>query len=159
MSENTESENTENTTETETATATATEILPSDKKPISLGTGRRKAATARVYFRHGTGQVTINGRSFEDYFPRATSRMDMESPFILTETEGKYDVFVNVKGGGLTGQAGAVRHGITRALIALDESHRPVLKAAGFVTRDARRVERKKYGQPGARRRFQFSKR
>ena len=155
------SENTENTTETvtETATDTATGTLPVDKHPISRGTGRRKAATARVYFRHGTGQVTINGRSFEDYFPRATSRMDMESPFILTETEGQYDVFVNVKGGGLTGQAGAVRHGITRALIALDESYRPVLKAAGFVTRDARRVERKKYGQPGARRRFQFSKR
>jgi small subunit ribosomal protein S9 len=85
--------------------------------------------------------------------------MDMVSPFVLTETEGKYDVQVNVKGGGLTGQAGAVRHGIIRALIALDESHRPTLKAAGFVTRDARRVERKKYGQPGARRRFQFSKR
>ena len=83
----------------------------------------------------------------------------MESPFVLTETEGQFDVFINVKGGGLTGQAGAVRHGITRALIALDESYRPVLKAAGFVTRDARRVERKKYGQPGARRRFQFSKR
>ena len=147
------SENTENTTETATGT------LPGDNHPIARGTGRRKAATARVYFRHGTGKITVNGRSFEEYFPRATSRMDMESPFALTETEGQFDVFVNVKGGGLTGQAGAVRHGITRALIALDEAHRPVLKAAGFVTRDARRVERKKYGQPGARRRFQFSKR
>jgi small subunit ribosomal protein S9 len=85
--------------------------------------------------------------------------MDMVSPLVLTETEGQFDIYVNVKGGGLTGQAGAVRHGITRALLALNESHRPVLKAAGFVTRDARRVERKKYGQPGARRRFQFSKR
>ena len=85
--------------------------------------------------------------------------MDMVSPFSLTDTEGQFDVTVNVRGGGLTGQAGAVRHGITRALIALSETYRPVLKAAGFVTRDARRVERKKYGQPGARRRFQFSKR
>jgi small subunit ribosomal protein S9 len=153
MSENTETE----TPIVETVEPTA--ILPTDKNPISRGTGRRKAATARVYFRHGTGNITINGREFADYFPRATSRMDMESPFSLTETEGQYDVYVNVKGGGLTGQAGAVRHGITRALIALDESYRPVLKAAGFVTRDARRVERKKYGQPGARRRFQFSKR
>jgi small subunit ribosomal protein S9 len=85
--------------------------------------------------------------------------MDMMSPFDLTETGGQYDVVVNVKGGGLTGQAGAVRHGITRALILLNADYRPVLKAAGFVTRDARRVERKKYGQPGARRRFQFSKR
>ena len=150
------SENTETPT-TETVVPTAT--LPADNHPISRGTGRRKAATARVYFRHGTGKIVINGRDFADYFPRATSRMDMESPFVLTETEGQYDVYVNVKGGGLTGQAGAVRHGITRALIALDEAHRPVLKAAGFVTRDARRVERKKYGQPGARRRFQFSKR
>ena len=143
------------TPETEAPTAT----LPSGNKPICHGTGRRKAATARVYFRHGTGKIVVNGRDFADYFPRATARMDMESPFSLTNTEGQYDVTINVKGGGLTGQAGAVRHGITRALIALDEAHRPVLKAAGFVTRDARRVERKKYGQPGARRRFQFSKR
>lgn len=149
------SENTENTTETAAPTAT----LPGGQHPIARGTGRRKAATARVYFRPGTGKITVNGRSFEDYFPRATSRMDMESPFVLTETEGQFDVFVNVKGGGLTGQAGAVRHGITRALIAVSEDYRSVLKAAGYVTRDARRVERKKYGQPGARRRFQFSKR
>ena len=149
------SENTETITETAAPAAT----LPGDNRPICNGTGRRKAATARVYFRHGTGKVTINGREFEEYFPRATARMDMMSPFELTETEGQYDVSVNVKGGGLTGQSGAVRHGITRALIALNPDHRPVLKAAGFVTRDARRVERKKYGQPGARRRFQFSKR
>jgi small subunit ribosomal protein S9 len=152
MSENQE-------TQTPEVTSVPTATLPSDNQPICRGTGRRKAATARVYFRHGTGKITVNGRTFEDYFPRATSRMDMESPFALTETEGQYDVFVNVRGGGLTGQAGAVRHGITRALIALNEAYRPVLKAAGFVTRDARRVERKKYGQPGARRRFQFSKR
>ena len=152
MSENQE-------TQTPEVTSVPTATLPSDNQPICRGTGRRKAATARVYFRHGTGKVTVNGRSFEDYFPRATARMDMMSPFELTETEGQYDVHVNVKGGGLTGQAGAVRHGITRALIALNPDHRPVLKAAGFVTRDARRVERKKYGQPGARRRFQFSKR
>ena len=151
MSENTETPTTE--------TAEPTAILPTDNNPISHGTGRRKAATARVYLRHGTGNIVINGREFADYFPRATSRMDMESPFVLTETEGQYDVYVNVKGGGLTGQAGAVRHGITRALMSFNEEFRPVLKSAGFVTRDARRVERKKYGQPGARRRFQFSKR
>jgi small subunit ribosomal protein S9 len=124
-----------------------------------LGTGRRKSATARVYLRRGTGQITINGREFDVYFPRATARMDMCSPFDHTETVGQFDVVVNVKGGGLTGQAGAVRHGITRALMEFNPDFRPVLKAIGFVTRDARRVERKKYGQPGARRRFQFSKR
>lgn len=152
------SENTENT-ETTVESAAPTATLPTSSAPVSQGTGRRKSATARVYLRHGNGQITVNGRAFEDYFPRATSRMDMVSPMVLTETEGKFDVNINVKGGGLTGQAGAVRHGITRALLALNESHRPVLKAAGFVTRDARSVERKKYGQPGARRRFQFSKR
>jgi small subunit ribosomal protein S9 len=124
-----------------------------------LGTGRRKSATARVYLRRGTGQITINGREFDVHFPRATARMDMCSPFDHTETVGQFDVVVNVKGGGLTGQAGAVRHGITRALMEFNPEFRPVLKAIGFVTRDARRVERKKYGQPGARRRFQFSKR
>ena len=124
-----------------------------------LGTGRRKSATARVYLRRGTGKITVNGREFEVYFPRATARMDMCSPFDHTETVGQFDVVVNVKGGGLTGQAGAVRHGITRALMVFNPEFRPVLKAIGFVTRDARRVERKKYGQPGARRRFQFSKR
>jgi small subunit ribosomal protein S9 len=124
-----------------------------------LGTGRRKSATARVYLRKGNGKVVINGREFAEYFPRATSRMDMERPFELTDSVDQFDVVVNVSGGGLTGQAGAVRHGITRALMSYNEDFRPVLKAAGFVTRDARRVERKKYGQPGARRRFQFSKR
>jgi small subunit ribosomal protein S9 len=124
-----------------------------------LGTGRRKSAVARVYLRKGSGKIIINGRSFDEYFPRATARMDMESPFELTETVEQFDVIVNVNGGGLTGQAGAVRHGITRALMSFNEDFRPVLKSAGFVTRDARRVERKKYGQPGARRRFQFSKR
>lgn len=121
-----------------------------------LGTGRRKSATARVYLRKGNGKVVINGREFAEYFPRATSRMDMERPFELTDSVDQFDVVVNVSGGGLTGQAGAVRHGITRALMSYNEDFRPVLKAAGFVTRDARRVERKKYGQPGARRRFQF---
>jgi small subunit ribosomal protein S9 len=124
-----------------------------------LGTGRRKSATARVYLCKGNGKVVINGREFAEYFPRATSRMDMERPFELTDSVDQFDVVVNVSGGGLTGQAGAVRHGITRALMSYNEDFRPVLKAAGFVTRDARRVERKKYGQPGARRRFQFSKR
>jgi len=124
-----------------------------------IGVGRRKSATARVYLRPGTGKIVINKRDFEEYFPRATARMDIVRPLELAEKIGELDVVVNVRGGGLTGQAGAVRHGITRALLELNPDFRPVLKAAGFVTRDARRVERKKYGQPGARAHFQFSKR
>ena len=124
-----------------------------------IGVGRRKSATARVYLRPGTGEIVINKRDFEEYFPRATARMDIVRPLELAEKIGELDVVVNVRGGGLTGQAGAVRHGITRALLELNPDFRPVLKAAGFVTRDARRVERKKYGQPGARAHFQFSKR
>lgn len=121
--------------------------------------GRRKSAVARVYLRPGTGSVTINHRPIETYFVRPTSRQLVLAPFVLTETEGKFDVVINVRGGGLSGQAGAVRHGITRALMEFDPELRGALKRAGFVTRDARRVERKKYGQPGARKRFQFSKR
>jgi len=124
-----------------------------------IGVGRRKSATARVYIRPGTGKITINKREFEEYFPRATARMDIVRPLELAEKIGELDVVVNVRGGGLTGQAGAVRHGITRALLELNPELRGVLKAAGFVTRDARKVERKKYGQPGARAHFQFSKR
>ncbi|MBU0553701.1 30S ribosomal protein S9 [Myxococcota bacterium] len=121
--------------------------------------GRRKAAVARIYLRPGTGQITVNGRSFEDYFPRETGRMVIMQPFALTETLEQFDLIINVRGGGQSGQAGAVRHGITRALMAYNGELRGALKKAGFVTRDAREVERKKYGRPGARKRFQFSKR
>ncbi|NMO19022.1 30S ribosomal protein S9 [Pyxidicoccus fallax] len=122
-------------------------------------TGRRKEATARVWLRPGTGQVTINGREINDYFGRETSKMVLNQPLEILEQKGKIDVTVNVKGGGLSGQAGAIRHGIARALCSFNPEFRPALKKAGFLTRDARAVERKKYGQPGARRRFQFSKR
>lgn len=121
--------------------------------------GRRKTSVARVYLRPGTGIIVVNKRGFEDYFPRATSRMNILQPFELTETFGKYNVLINVRGGGLSGQAGAVRHAITRALIEAEPELRGLLKRAGLVTRDARAVERKKYGQAGARARFQFSKR
>ncbi len=121
--------------------------------------GRRKTSVARVYLRPGTGTITVNGRTFEDYFPRATSRMQILQPFELAQNTGQFDVLVNVSGGGQTGQAGAVRHAITRALMLFDIGLRGALKRAGFVTRDARAVERKKYGRAGARKRFQFSKR
>ncbi len=122
-------------------------------------TGRRKEAVARVYLRPGSGKITVNKRDVEDYFPRESLKMVLRQPLEISEHSDKWDILVNVTGGGLSGQAGAVRHGITRALIEADASVRPALKKAGFVTRDARRVERKKYGQPGARKRFQFSKR
>ncbi len=122
-------------------------------------TGRRKEAVARVWLRPGSGKIVVNRRDVETYFPRETLKMVMRQPLELTEQEGKWDILVNVGGGGLSGQAGAIRHGITRALMRADIGLRPTLKKAGFVTRDARRVERKKYGQPGARKRFQFSKR
>lgn len=122
-------------------------------------TGRRKASVARVWLRPGTGKFVVNRRDIEVYFPRETLKMVLRQPLEITEQEGKWDILVNVHGGGLSGQAGAIRHGITRALMSSDSGLRPVLKKAGFVTRDSRRVERKKYGQPGARKRFQFSKR
>ncbi len=122
-------------------------------------TGRRKAAIARIYLRPGTGIIKVNGRDFENYFPQPISRMQILQPFELTETTSQFDVLVNVCGGGSTGQAGAVRLGLTRALMEYNPEFRGVLKKAGFVTRDAREVERKKYGRPGARKRFQFSKR
>lgn len=124
--------------------------------------GKRKNAIARVYLRpraSETGTIRINDRSFEDYFPRPTARMIIMQPLELTQTAGAYDIYINVHGGGLSGQAGAVRHGISRALLLVDPAYRPVLKKAGFLTRDAREVERKKYGLAGARRRFQYSKR
>ena len=122
-------------------------------------TGRRKEAVARVYLRPGTGKITVNKRPIDEYFGRQTLKMIIRQPLELTEMSAKWDIVVNVTGGGLSGQAGAVRHGISRALLEADADLRPPLKKGGFLTRDARRVERKKYGQPGARKRFQFSKR
>ena len=124
-----------------------------------VATGRRKEAVARVYLRPGSGKITINKRDIEVYFPRATLKMLIRAPFEMIEQETKWDVKVNVVGGGLSGQAGAIRHAITRALSLADPDVRPPLKKAGFLTRDPRAVERKKYGKPGARKRFQFSKR
>jgi small subunit ribosomal protein S9 len=123
------------------------------------GTGRRKTSTARVYLRPGAGEVKINRKSFEQYFPNETLRMIIRQPLTLTETTTKFDILVNVDGGGPSGQAGAIRHGITRALMEFNGDLRPALKHAGLVTRDPRIKERKKYGQKGARKRFQFSKR
>ena len=123
------------------------------------GTGRRKTSTARVYLRPGAGEVKINRKSFEQYFPNETLRMIIRQPLTLTETTTKFDILVNVDGGGPAGQAGAIRHGITRALMEFNADLRPALKHAGLVTRDPRIKERKKYGQKGARKRFQFSKR
>jgi small subunit ribosomal protein S9 len=124
-----------------------------------LGTGRRKTSIARVRLSSGSGKVTVNGRAFETYFPTDSLRMVVQQPLTLTGTADKFDVRVNVTGGGPTGQAGAVRHGIARALLLADANFRPSLKAQGLLTRDPRMKERKKYGQPGARKRFQFSKR
>lgn len=123
------------------------------------GTGRRKTSTARVYLRPGTGEIKINRKTFEQYFPNQALRMIIRQPLTLTDTSGKFDIVVNVAGGGPAGQAGAVRHGITRALMEFNGDLRPALKGAGLVTRDPRAKERKKYGQKGARKRFQFSKR
>lgn len=121
--------------------------------------GRRKTAVARIFLRPGTGKISVNQREVEDYFGRATSRMVMRQALVLTNQSSAFDIYVNVRGGGLSGQAGAIRHGISRALQLFDASLRGPLKKAGFLTRDARMVERKKYGQAGARARFQFSKR
>jgi small subunit ribosomal protein S9 len=123
------------------------------------GTGRRKSATARVYLRAGGGDFTINRKAFDTYFPNETLRMIIRQPLQLTETGAKFDILINVRGGGPAGQAGAIRHGITRALLEYNADLRPALKQAGLITRDPRIKERKKYGQKGARKRFQFSKR
>ncbi|MBN3563440.1 MULTISPECIES: 30S ribosomal protein S9 [Aliamphritea] len=123
------------------------------------GTGRRKSSTARVFLRPGTGKITVNQRTLEEYFGRETARMIVKQPLELTDNVEKFDVYVTVKGGGSFGQAGAIRHGVTRALMDYDETLRPELRAAGFVTRDAREVERKKVGLRKARKRPQFSKR
>ena len=132
--------------------------MPDPSKSI-YATGRRKHAVARVWMQPGNGKVDINRRTLEDYFGRETSRMVFRQALELTETTGRFDVFVNVSGGGLSGQADAIRHGISRVLIKVDPTYRPALKKAGYLTRDARQKERKKYGQRGARARFQFSKR
>ena len=130
------------------------------KAPEYLGTGRRKTAVARVRLSAGGGgKIVVNGRLLENYFVTESQRVLATQPLMVTDALGKYDVFVNVQGGGPVGQAGAVRHGIARALIAADASLRPKLKSHGFLTRDPRMKERKKYGQPGARRRYQYSKR
>ena len=126
---------------------------------VYLGTGRRKSSTARVRLQAGSGSITVNQRPLDEYFGRETARMVVRQPLELLNMLGSFDITVNVQGGGGSGQAGAIRHRITRALLAYDEELRPTLRAAGFVTRDAREVERKKVGLKGARRRPQFSKR
>ena len=123
------------------------------------GTGRRKKSVARVYLVPGTGKITINKRDIDEYFGLETLKVAVRQPLAATDTEGKFDVIVNVKGGGYTGQAGAIRHGVARALLEADADYRPVLKKAGFLTRDPRMKERKKYGLKAARRAPQFSKR
>ncbi len=128
-------------------------------KPYFYGTGRRKSSVARVRLYPGTGSITINGRDVDDYFGLETLKLIMNQPFGVTNTVGKFDVVANVKGGGVSGQAGAIRHGIARALLLADETYRPALKKAGFLTRDPRMKERKKYGLKAARRASQFSKR
>ncbi|MET0281006.1 MAG: 30S ribosomal protein S9 [Steroidobacteraceae bacterium] len=126
---------------------------------INYGTGRRKTATARVYIKTGTGKITVNDRSLDEFFGRETGRMIVRQPLQVAQVEDRFDISVSVVGGGITGQAGAIRHGITRALLEYDETLRPALRQAGFVTRDAREVERKKVGRRKARRGPQYSKR
>ena len=128
-------------------------------KPYFYGTGRRKKSVARVRLYPGTGVITINGRDISDYFGLETMKLIVNQPFGVTDTVGKFDVVVNVNGGGFSGQAGAIRHGVARALLSADETYTPLLKKAGFLTRDPRMKERKKYGLKGARRAPQFSKR
>jgi len=123
------------------------------------GTGKRKSAVARTWLKPGKGRMTINQRDVDDYFRRETAKMIVEQPLVLTDTYGSFDVNVNVSGGGISGQAAAVRHGISKALLQVNPEFRPILKRAGFVTRDSRIKERKKYGQKGARAHFQYSKR
>lgn len=133
--------------------------MATKKKVTYVGTGRRKQSVARVFMTPGTGVVTVNGRTLEEYLPQATLRMVVNSPLVLTETKEQFDIKINVAGGGYTGQAGAMRHGIARALLEASADYRPVLKKSGFLTRDSREKERKKYGLKGARRAPQFSKR
>ena len=127
--------------------------------PATITVGRRKDAVARVKLVEGSGKITVNDREFDKYFPLETHRGEVMRPFIVTDTVGRYDAIVNVRGGGMTGQAGAVKLGIARSLVSLDEDTKTSLRGAGLLTRDPRMVERKKYGQKKARKRFQFSKR
>ena len=122
-------------------------------------TGKRKTSIARVWLKPGDGKITINKHHIDEYLKRETAKMVIRQPLELTETLGKYDIYVNVQGGGISGQAGAIKHGISKALLEVNPDFRPLLKKAGFLTRDSRIKERKKYGQPGARKRFQYSKR
>ena len=134
--------------------------MPKKKTNVTyLGTGRRKSSVARVYMTPGTGKIMVGEKTLEEYLPQDILRMVVKSPLVETGTDGQYDIFINVYGGGMTGQAGAMRHGISRALLEIGEDFRPVLKKAGFLTRDSRAKERKKYGLRGARRRPQYSKR
>lgn len=134
--------------------------MPKKKTNVSyLGTGRRKSSVARVYMTPGTGKITVGEKTLEEYLPQEILRMVVKSPLVETGTEGQYDIYINVYGGGMTGQAGAMRHAIARALLEVGDDFRPVLKKAGFLTRDSRVKERKKYGLRGARRRPQYSKR
>ncbi len=128
-------------------------------KPYFYGTGRRKSSVARVRLYPGTGKITINGRDIDDYFGLETLKLIINQPFGVTSTMGKYDIVANVNGGGISGQAGAIRHGVARALLLADDTYRPLLKKAGLLTRDSRMKERKKYGLKAARRASQFSKR
>ena len=134
--------------------------MPKKKSNVSyIGTGRRKSSVARVFMTPGTGKIMVGEKTLEEYLPQEILRMVVKSPLVETQTEGQYDIYINVYGGGLTGQAGAMRHAIARALLEVGEDFRPVLKKAGFLTRDSRAKERKKYGLRGARRRPQYSKR
>ena len=127
--------------------------------PLVCATGRRKEAVAEVRLKAGAGRIMVNGRTLEDYFPRPTLQMVIQQPFVATQTVNQYDCVAQVHGGGLSGQAGALRHGISRALLTTDQALRVTLRKAGFLTRDPRAKERKKYGQKGARKRFQWTKR
>jgi small subunit ribosomal protein S9 len=128
-------------------------------KNLANAVGRRKTSVARVYIREGKGDIIVNGKALNEFFPIEEHQDIVKRPLKVTDMEGKCNILINVQGGGITGQAGACLHGLSRALVELDETNRTSLKASGFLTRDARMVERKKYGQPGARRKFQFSKR
>ncbi len=140
-------------------TTTVTQGEPEPNLPFTDAVGKRKNAIARVRLRPGSGKLSINGREAEDYFGREVLRQLIAQPVEAVAKVGQLDILVNVRGGGLAGQAGAIRHGISRAIIKMEREQRPVLKKGGFLTRDARKVERKKPGRPGARKRFQFSKR
>ncbi len=133
--------------------------IPETQPPQHLGTGRRKTAIARVRLAGGTGKILVNGRAFDNYFPTESQRVIAVQPLTVTGTADKFDAHITVRGGGPEGQAGAVRHGLARALLTVDANLRPILKSEGLLTRDPRMRERKKYGQPGARKRFQYSKR